>query len=83
MPRATRRRLQRVVQRSRDRDYVRRAMAMLHLTKGLSVSQTARLMCAARSTVQRWRDLYLEYGESGRPPGSRGRSMWTVTEEVV
>lgn len=83
MPRPTRRRLERVVQRSRERDHVRRAMALLHLARGLGVSETARLVCAARSTVQRWRDLYLEYGESGLVPDSRGRSKWTVTEEVI
>jgi len=83
MPRPTRRRLQRIVQRSRKPELVRRALALVHLSKGRSVSETARLVCAARSTVQRWRDLYLEYGESGLVPASRGRSNWTVTEEVL
>lgn len=83
MPRPTRRRFQRIVQRSREPELVRRALALLHLAKGTSVSESARLVCAARSTVQRWRDLYLEYGESGLVPASRGRSNWTVTEEVL
>ena len=83
MPRPTRRRLKRVVQRSRERNHVRRAMALLHLARGLGVSETARLVCAARSTVQRWRDLYLEYGEAGLVPDPRGRSKWTVTQDVI
>ena len=58
-------------------------MALLHLARGLGVSETARLLCAARSTVQRWRDLYLEYGEAGLVPDPRGRSAWTVTGEVI
>ena len=82
MPRPIRRRLKRAVQGSRDRDHVRRAMALLHLFKGHTVSATARLVCAARSTVQRWRELYLEYGEAGLVPQSRGRERWTVTDEV-
>ncbi|MEM7504925.1 MAG: helix-turn-helix domain-containing protein, partial [Pseudomonadota bacterium] len=62
---------------------MRRAMALLHLYEGHSVSATARLVCAARSTVQSWRDLYLEYGEQGLIPASRGRQCWTVTDDVV
>jgi len=40
MPRPTRRRLKRV-QRSRDCDLVRRAMALLHLAGGATISETA------------------------------------------
>ncbi len=83
MRRPIRRRLKRTVQKSRDRDHVRRAMALLHLAAGHSVSEVSRLVCAARSTVQQWRGLYEEYGEAGLKPDPRGRSPWTVTEEVV
>lgn len=58
-------------------------MALLHLFEGHNVSEAARLVCAARSTVGPWRGLYEEYGEAGLEPASRGRSPWTVTEEVV
>ena len=83
MPRPIRRRLKRTVQRAHDRDVVRRAMALLHLAAGCTVSETAERVCAARSTVQRWRDLYLEYGEAGLAPAVRGRSPWTVTEALI
>lgn len=83
MPRPIRRRLKRTVQRAHDRDVVRRAMALLHLAAGCTVSETAERVCAARSTVQRWRDLYLEYGEAGLAPAVRGRSPWTVTEALM
>ena len=74
MPRPIRRRLKRTVQKSPDRDHVRRAMALLRLYEGHKVSQAARLVCAARSTVGQWRGLYEEYGEAGLEPGCRGRS---------
>ncbi|NKC15487.1 MAG: hypothetical protein GKR94_25810 [Gammaproteobacteria bacterium] len=60
MPRATRRRLTRTVHRCRDRDPVRRARALLHWHTGHGVSETARLICVARSTVRGWREWYLE-----------------------
>ena len=47
MPRAARRRLRRKVQKSRDKDHVRRALALLHLADGRSVSETARLAAQA------------------------------------
>lgn len=83
MPRPIRRRLKRTVQRCKDRNLVRRALALLHLAAGRNVSETAEAVCAARSTVGRWRDLYLEYGEEGLKPSERGRSPWTVTEELI
>lgn len=83
MPRPIRRRLKRTVQKSRDKNHVRRAMALLHLAAGHSVSAAARLVCAARSTLQHWRGLYEEFGEAGLEPASRGRSPWTVSEEVM
>ena len=83
MPRPIRRRLKHTVQKSPDRNHVRRAMALLHLAQGHSLSETARQVCAARSTVGQWRGLYEEYGEWGLEPASRGRSPWTVTEEVM
>lgn len=83
MPRPIRRRLKRTVQKSPDRDHVRRALALLHLAGGHTLSETARQVCAARSTVGQWRGLYEEYGEAGLEPASRGRIPWTVTEEVT
>lgn len=83
MPRPVRRRLRRTVQKSRDRDHVRRAMALLLLAAGQPLARTARQVCAARSTVGAWRGLYEEYGEAGLEPASRGRSPWTVTERLT
>ncbi len=84
MPRATRRRLTRTVQRTRDRHPVRRALAWLPLHAGHSVSETARRVRAARSTVHSGRELYLAFGENGTAlPASCGHGCWTVTEEGV
>ncbi|MCC7412023.1 MAG: IS630 family transposase [Gammaproteobacteria bacterium] len=82
MPRPVRRRRKRIVINSRDKDYVRRAQALLHLADRCSVSATARRVFAARSSVGRWRALYEDYGEAGLAPEPRGRSAWTVTEAL-
>lgn len=82
MPRPVQRRLRKIVQKSTDKDYARRAQAVLHLAAGTSVTETAQSVCAARSSVGSWRALYEEYGEDGLKPAPRGRGPWTVTEEV-
>lgn len=83
MKRWVRRRLRRVVQKSPDRNHVRRALAILHLREGLSVSAVAERLCAARSSVQYWKYLYETEGESGLVPARRGRRESTVNEAVV
>ena len=84
IPRPTRRRLTRVAKRSPDHQHVRRALAMLALWETRScVSEVARRVCAARSTVNRWRSLYEEYGEQGLVPQRRGRTQWKSNDEVL
>jgi transposase len=84
MPRPVRRRLRRVAQKSADRDYVRRALAMLALWEnGNYVTGAANRVCAARSTVNRWRSLFENYGESGLKPLARGRCEWKANEAVM
>lgn len=81
--RPVRRRLKRIIQRSRDAEYARRAMAILQLraTAG-NVSEVARRVCAARSSVYRWWSLYEEFGEAGIAPQPRGRQDWKANEAV-
>jgi transposase len=84
MSRGVRRRLQRVVQRSRDKDYARRALALLHLWESAGdVSQAAHRVRAARSSVYRWQSLFESYGEEGLKPQSRGREDWKATHELL
>ncbi len=82
MPRPVRRRLKRIVQRTTDKDHARRAQTLLHLAAGYSITQTADLVLADRSSVGRWRVLFEEYGGAGLEPAPRGRSPWTVTDEL-
>ena len=83
--RAVRRRLERVVRKSREKDHARCALAVLHLweTQG-NVAEVAHRVRAARSSVYRWLSLYEEtYGEDGLRPQARGRSDWKATEELL
>ena len=82
--RPVRRRLQRIAQRCSDRDYVRRALAILALWKnGNCVTDAASQVCAARSTVNRWRALFEQYGEDGLKPQTRGRCDWKADEAIL
>ncbi len=80
--RPVRRRLQRIVQKHRDGNYRRRAMALLLLNERRPLSAVAREVCAARSTVQDWRGRYLQYGEAGLVPERPGRVDSTVNEAI-
>lgn len=84
MSRAVSRRLQRVVHRSRDKDYTRRALGLLAPREHANcVSEAARQVCAARSTVHRWPPFYEEYGEEGVKPLALGRSDWKADDTVM
>ena len=52
--RGERRRLKRMVQKSRDPEEVRRATGILNLMNGASVTKAAERGSSARSTVYRW-----------------------------
>jgi len=82
MKRPVRRRLEKIIRTHRDGNYRRRANAILLLNTGETVSEVARSLCAARSTIQDWRGRYEQYGEAGLVPEPRGPKPWTVTEEV-
>lgn len=84
MGRGVRRRWQRIAQRCPDRDYVRRALALLSLwNNGNCVSEAATQVCAARSTVNAWRAMFELYGEDGLKPQARGRCDWKASDEVL
>jgi len=82
--RGVRRRLRKVVQKPGDPDYGRRAHAILLLWEtGGYVTEVAKALCAARSSVNRWRALFEQYGESGLRPQPRGRTDYKATEAVL
>ena len=82
MNRPVRRRLQRIVQKERDANYRRRATALLMLNKCTSVSETARLVSASRTSIRGWRRRYERFGEAGLVPESQGRPAETVNETM-
>ena len=82
IPRAVRRRLKGLAQKPSE--HGRRAHAiLLQWETGNCVARVARGLYAARSSVQRWRALYEEYGEQGLRPLERGRSEWKSNDEVL
>ena len=84
MFRPVRRRLKRTVQRSPDNDHARQALAVLQLWEtGDDVTEVARRLCAARSSVYRWRGQFEEYGEGGIAPQGRGRTDWKASDELL
>ena len=83
MKRGVRRRLQRIVQKDKDGHYRRRATAMLMLSKSTSVSETARLVSASRTSIREWRGRYERYGEAGPVPECRGSVTETGKEPTL
>lgn len=82
IPRPVRRRLERIMRKSKDIKHARRANAILLLYRGLKVSEVARLMCAGRSAIQGWRTRFKQFGEAGLVPEAPGRKPTTVTEDL-
>ena len=78
-----RKRLIRVVQRSRDAGHVRRAQAILFLDEGLTVTETAQRVKSARSTVYRWVQWFDMGGEEALRWSHPGREPWTVCTALV
>jgi transposase len=83
VPRPLRRRLTRITRKSRDPLHVRRAMVILMLTKGVAVAEIARNTQIARSSIQRWKYLFVTEGEAGLEPQTRGSKPSAVTSELV
>ncbi len=80
--RPVRRRLKRIMQKSKDIKYARRAQAILLLHEYEKVSVVARLLHAARSAIYTWRKRFEQLGEAGLVPEEPGRKPYTINEEV-
>ena len=84
MLRPVRRRLKRTVHKSSDKDHVRRALAVLQLWEtGDDVTEVSHRLCAARSSVYRWRGQFEEFGEQGIAPQARGRTDWKASDALL
>lgn len=80
--RPVRRRLNRVMQKSKDIKHARRAQAILLLYDYGEVSLVARLMRAGRSAIHTWKQRFEQFGEAGLVPEPPGRKTTTTTEEI-
>ena len=82
-PRAERRRSQHAVRKPADADEGRRALAILRLMDGATVTEASGLLEAARFSVYRWVKRYHQLGLAGLHSDSRGRVHRTVTHELI
>lgn len=66
-------------QQTRDKNHARRLIAILMLHRGMTVSEVARLLCAARSSVGRWINWFTLQGVEGLKSLKPGRApRWPV-----
>ncbi len=63
--RPVRRRLKRIMHKSKDHRHARCAHAILLLHEGYSISGVARILKAARSAIRVWYGRFEAFGESG------------------
>lgn len=52
-------------QQTCDKNYARRLIAMLMLHQGMTVTEVAKILCAARSSIGRWINWFTLYGVEG------------------
>ena len=77
-----RNRLQELARKPCEPEAGRRALAILRLMDGYSVSDVARLLNAARSSVYRWVQTFRDGGIDALIATRRGRRQWTVTAQL-
>lgn len=68
-------------QQTHDKNHARRLIAMLMLHQGTTVTDVARLLCAARSSVGRWINWFTLHGVEGLKSLRPGRApRWPVAD---
>ena len=82
LTRPVRRRLKKIAQFNKNADYRRRTQAILLLQSGHTLSSTANLLCASRTSINKWLLLFQEYGESGLVPEQKGRLAYSINEVI-
>lgn len=65
IPRDERRLMQKAIHKTHDKNHARRLTAMLMLHRGDRVSDVARTLCCARSSVGRWINWFTLSGVEG------------------
>ena len=58
LSRAERRRIEKIIYKTNDKEHARRLTAILMLHQGQTVSMVHQLTAAARSSIQRWLSWY-------------------------
>ena len=81
--RPERRRLEKIVQRSKDKRLSRRPNAVLLVQKGQSRMHVAALLSAARSSVNRWCKWYEESGIEGLKDVEQGKPDYLPGGAIV
>ncbi|CSN73653.1 antitoxin HipB [Shigella sonnei] len=80
-----RRLMQKAIHKTHDKNYARRLTAMLMLHRGDRVSDVARTLCCARSSVGRWINWFTQSGVEGLKLANamklvRQQNGWTQSE---
>jgi len=75
--------LQRIIRKSSEAEMVRRATAILHLHRCGNVTESAKNVAAARSTIYRWVGWFEDGDVDGLRSLPYGRQMTTVTPDVI
>ncbi|MEW5562632.1 IS630 family transposase [Enterobacter asburiae] len=90
IPRGERRLMKKAIHKTRDKNHARRLTAMLMLHRGERVSDVARTLCCARSSVGRWINWFTHSGIEGLkslPPGRSRRwpfeHICTLLRELI
>ncbi len=78
-----RRKLEALVRRSKDPKQMKRALALLWLMRGHTVSAVSEALLVARSSIYRWVKWHEVSGLAGLTRGQGGRRVWTVTDELL
>ncbi|WP_437215559.1 IS630 family transposase [Pectobacterium sp. LFLA-215] len=81
IPDEERRLMRKEAQQTHDKNYSRRLIAILMLHRGMTVTDVARLLCAARSSVGRWINWFTLHGVEGLKSLNAGRApRWPVAD---
>lgn len=68
-------------QQTRDKNYARRLIAILMLHQGITVTEVAKMLCAARSSIGRWINWFTLHGVEGLKSLKPGRAArWPVAD---
>lgn len=82
IPRDERRLMEKAIHKTRDKNHARRLTAMLMLHRGDRVSDVARALCCARSSVGRWINWFTLSGAEGLKSLPAGRSRRWPFEHI-